>query len=41
MGKDLVSGDYQYTDMMGSVLSSLGSADDEDDEDDDLFERYG
>ena len=44
VGKDLVSGEPRYTDMMGSVLSSLGSLRDEDDEGDDdgdFFERYG
>ena len=43
VGKDLVAGEPRYTDMMGSVLSSLGSMEDDDEggEDDDFFERYG
>ena len=42
VGKDAMGGEPRYTDMMGSVLSSLGSIDDDDDsEDDDFYERYG
>ena len=43
VGKDVLEGQRRYSDMMGSVLSSLGELDDEDDprDDDDFFERYG
>ncbi|HEX7070628.1 MAG TPA: magnesium chelatase [Rhodothermales bacterium] len=42
IGKDIVSGEPRYTDMVGSVLSSLGKIeDDEPGEDDDFYERYG
>lgn len=42
VGKDLVDGEKRYTDMMGSMLSSLSAPDDEEDfgEDDDFLDRY-
>jgi len=43
LGKDLLDAESTYSDMMGSMLSSLGSLDDDDDldgDDDDLYRRY-
>ncbi|GAB5519158.1 MAG: magnesium chelatase [Rhodothermales bacterium] len=40
IGKDLLHGTTSYSDMMGSMLSSLGSFDFDDDEDDDNYDRY-
>jgi len=42
VGKDVVGGEKRYTDMMGSMLSSLSEPDDDDDlgEDDDFLDRY-
>ncbi|MEM1095910.1 MAG: AAA family ATPase [Bacteroidota bacterium] len=40
IGKDLLHGTTSYSDMMGSMLSSLGSFDFDDDEDDDDYRRY-
>ncbi len=43
LGKDLVDSESRYSDMMGSVLSTLRPPDDEDDaedDDEDIFRRY-
>jgi magnesium chelatase subunit I len=42
IGKDLMEAERTYTDIMGSMLSSLGSLDDDDfdDDDDDFYRRY-
>ncbi len=40
LGKDLFDQETRYSDIMGSMLSSLGRDDDEDDEDDEFFRRY-
>jgi len=40
LGKDLLDQETRYSDIMGSMLSSLGRDDDEEDEDDEFFRRY-
>lgn len=42
VGKDYLEAQSRYSDIMGSVLSSLGSVDDDDDfDEDDFMRRYG
>lgn len=42
VGKDYLEAQNRYSDIMGSVLSSLGSVDDDDDfDEDDFMRRYG
>ena len=41
VGKDVADDGASYADMMGSVLSGLGSFDDDDDLDEDDYRRYG
>ena len=40
VGKDVIDSESTYSDIMGSMLSSLGPPDDDADEEDDFFKRY-
>ncbi len=41
VGKDRVAGELQYTDIMGSVLGSIGRIEDDDEDWEDFRRRYG